>query len=390
MKTRGNTSIQVFNIKSIRRAGLLLLISFGTGMPVMDIAHSDNLKTNSIMSKFIPTKDGRGFDGLSIHPNNEEWVFTECSRELNPDGECHLLKYNPNTKLLQRLVLPEGYLYAHANFSPLGNYIVLDRIPRHDGSVEKMKQSVENGQIVVLRSDGTDFQILPISKGRNLGPIMSPDETKIAFWHRKSLKTERYAGDWSDGEIFEYDLKSKQNILFAGPFHFASGVMSRYTSSDNILLQTYATIDTLSIHGYKKKFHNSEVYMLKRGSTVLPDPLFSDLNDATNPSADTVGNIYSVAWWESNKVGMSFFKKSSSGKIVYWPIPKAVGISGLRQLVAAPNGKYIAFIYVVQGARYSDQKNAIGILDTDCSAWFSVEFPHLRMSIPIAVKTTAK
>jgi hypothetical protein len=55
-------------------------------------SHLVDRKINSI-PEFELQKEGRYFNGLSIHPNGSDWLFGECNFDSNPDGECFILKF---------------------------------------------------------------------------------------------------------------------------------------------------------------------------------------------------------------------------------------------------------------------------------------------------------
>lgn len=339
----------------------------------------------STAPQFTLEKNGRDFDKISIHPNSEEWLFTECSRELNPEGDCHLLRYNINTKQLQRYLLPDGYLYSYASFSPQGNYIVMSRSPKHDGSEEKIRQSFENGEIVMMRSDGTDFRVLPIPKGRNLAPVMSKVETKIAYWRISSQRLPGGDRGWGDFDVHEYDLKTKREVLFVGPFHWVGGGNPQYLSENELMINSYSPRKNGQnmANEYQKKYNYSQVYLLKRGAVDFPVPSFADVEHAQNSSADRAGNIY-LDGQKMPGVGASFFRKAPSGEITLWRRPH---LGALRNATVAPNGQYIAFIYAAEGTRYSARKSAMGLLDTVDSKWLPVDIPSLQSSMPLVVKT---
>ncbi|HEX2530276.1 MAG TPA: hypothetical protein VHK70_02265, partial [Burkholderiaceae bacterium] len=218
-----------------RKFSISVIFSILTGAFLISVTNS-----NVAAPTFVLEKNGRDFDKISIHPNSEDWLFTECSRDLNPHGDCHLLRYNINTKQLQRYLLPDGYLYGYASFSPRGNFIVMNRSPKHDGSEAGIRQSRENGEIAMMRSDGADFRVLPIPKGRNIAPVMSKDETRIAYWRNSDVPqpSGRTAG-FGDFDIREYDLRTHKDSLFAGPFHFYEGGNSQYLSDDEIMINSY-------------------------------------------------------------------------------------------------------------------------------------------------------
>lgn len=336
--------------------------------------------------QFTLEKNGRDFDRISIHPNSEEWLFTECSRELNPEGDCHLLRYNINSKQLQRYILPEGYLYGYASFSPQGNYIVISRSPKHDGSEEMIQQSFENGEIVMMRSDGTDFRVLPIPRGRNLAPIMSKEETKIAYWKISSLRTPGGGRGWGDFDMREYNLKTRQDSLFAGPFHFVSGGNSQYVSENEIMINSYGPRKyAQSMSAYHEKYNSSEVYILNRGAVDMPSPSFIEVKYAVNSSSDGAGNIYLDGLHPNG--GMALLMVSSSGDITSWQRPI---LGALRYVIGAPNGQYISFIYSAEGTRWAEKKSAMGMLDTAHSKWLPVNIPPLRLSKQLVVKFAAE
>lgn len=359
----------------------LLLI----GVIGMNKVHGKSSEVDSPTPQFTLEKNGRDFDRISIHPNSEDWLFTECSRELNPEGDCYVLRYNLTTKRLQRYALPDGYLYGYASFSPQGHYIVMSRTPKNDGSEEKIRQSLENAEIVMMRSDGTNFSVLPIVKGRKLAPFMSKDETKIAYWRPGVLRPPSSKSMSADFDVCEYDLKSQSDFLFAGPYHFFGGGNAQYTSEDEILLSAYGPGKyAQSMSEYQKKYNGSEVYKLKRKSTNLPIPSFTEVEHARNPSVDKVGNVYLTG--QPPSLGSSFSRISPSGEIYYWQEPVNLALSGFRHILAAQNGHYIAFIYVSEGTQYRDQKSAFGRLDTGNSQWTPVAIPALQTSTLLPVR----
>ncbi|MBF0116969.1 MAG: hypothetical protein HQM04_18245, partial [Magnetococcales bacterium] len=304
--------------------------------------------------------------------------FSECSSELEPRGDCHLLKYNMRTHDLYRFIFPNKYIYRHAKYSVSGNYIVLDRRPRPAEQTLASHQRAANlGEIVFMRSDGIDFKVLPLEKGRNLGPIMSKDETKIAFWRRKQWKNERYLGDWSSGEIYEYDLSRNKVSLFAGPFNFINGNMSSYLSSDEILLQTY----TKHPLNDRREYGASEVFKFRRNIKEFPKPSFMDIQSARIPSVDMNGNIY-LSGQEKN--GVSYFRISVNNEKTFWKIPR--DIISMPVIEATPDGKNIIFIYFAYIVENSKKERAFGYFNIESSKWFHLDIPPLASSIAITVK----
>ena len=352
----------------------------------MNTAQGKEVELSHTPQKMVLEKNGRDFDRISVHPNNEDWLFTECSNELNPEGDCHVLKYNINTKQLTRYVLPDGYVYSYASFSPNGTYIVLSRVRKHDGQNGMVPKSEYQGEIAILRSDGSSFRVLPIAKGHNLAPIMSENETKIAYWRSSVERPPGSKSSLADFDIREYDLNTQHDGLFAGPYHFFEGGNSQYISENEILLGSYGPKKhAQSMSEYQKKFNGSQVYKLRRGMEELPNPSHTNIAQARNPSADKQGNIYLEGQYPNG--GSTISQLMPSGNINYWTEP--INFTNFRHLVVAPNGRYLAFVYVAEGTRYREQKSALGLLNFDQSKWLSIFVPPLQTSVPLLVKTSA-
>jgi len=131
-------------------------------------------------------------------------------------------------------------------------------------------------------------------------------------------------------------------------------------------------------------FNGSEVYKLRRGSTEFPAPSFIDIQNASSPSVDKEGNIY-LSGQQLPKFGSAFFRKSPSGETDHWiqPIFQPAGEIN----VVAPNGQYVAFMYVADGTSYADKKRAFGVLNLGTSEWQQVAIPPLQSSTPVIVRT---
>lgn len=374
------------NPNKIKFIGAIFLMFMGVFG--MNEVHAKLPDADPSVSQFTLEKKGRDFAAISIHPNGDEWLFTECTTELDPKGACYVLHYDLKTKQLKRYDLPAGYLYSYANYSPLGNYIVMSRTPKHDSSEEKIQQAIEHSEIVMMRSDGADFRVLPIDQGSKLAPFMSKDETKVAYWRSGVLRPPESRSTSADFDICEYDLVTKSDHLFAGPHHFFGGGNAQYVSSDEILLGSYGPGKYAQSMGeYLKKFNGSEVYKLKRKTVDLPSPSFTTIEHARNPSVDKDGNVYLTG--QPPTLGSSFARISPSGEIQYWREPINLGLSGFRQILASPNGRYIAFIYVAEGTNYRDQKSAFGRLETTSSLWTPMTIPalHTAALVPIRLAT---
>lgn len=355
----------------------------------MSSAHSGQEAANQSDAPQFETDPakGRDFREISVHPNGEELLFVECSRELDPDGGCSVLRYHLTAKNLQRYTLPDGYFYITASFSPLGNYVVMSRVPKHDGSQEKVRQAHENSEIVLMKTDGTDFKVLPLAKGNKVAPIMSPDETRVAYW-RSTLRPSGSKTLSSQFDVWEVNLNTRQDSLYAGPFSFFERSKLQYLSQDDILVGTWGPKEyAQSMTAYDKKYNNSHVYRIQRGMTTLSEPMLTEVEWASSPSIDKTGNLY----FKGQRPGISLFRKTVQGEIEQWkwPVRYAPGEwgGGPQNLIADPNGSYIAFTYEIKGTYSRDHKRGIGLLITQTSEWRVLNIPSPQASTQITVKT---
>lgn len=336
----------------------------------------------------VDPRKGRDFREISVHPNGQELLFTECVYDpnLDPAGDCYVLRYQLTTKNLQRYALPAGYVYSTASFSPQGNYVLMSRVPKIGVSEEKVRQAYENSEIVLMKTDGTDFKVLPLAKGDKVAPIMSPDETRVAYW-RSTVRPPGSKSFSSQFDMWEVNLNTGQDSLYAGPFIFFERSRLQYLSQDELLVGAWGPKEyAQSMTAYEKKYNNSSVYRIQRGMTTLPEPILTEVAHAGLPSVDKTGNLY----FKGERPGLSLFRKTVQGEIEQWmwPVRYSPGEwgGGPQNLVIDPSGSYIAFTYEIKGTYSRDHKRGIGLLITHTSEWRILNIPSLHLSAPIAVK----
>ncbi len=377
--------------KGFNKVACPLLLAFAIAMGVyVSSAKGEQAMGNAPVSQFEtdPTK-GRDFRELSVHPGGEELLFVECSREMDPAGDCYVLRYHLATKNLQRYALPAGFFYTTASFSPRGNYVLMSRVPKtgRNEEEEKVRQAYGNTEIVLMKTDGTEFKVLPLEKGVKVAPIMSQDEMRVAYW-RATLRPPGSKSFSSKFDVWEVNLKTGQDNLYAGPFAFFERQRLQYLSQDEMLVGAYGPKEyAQSMTAYDKKYNNSHVYRIQRGMTTLPEPILTEVAWANLPSFDKAGNIY----FKGARPGISLFRKTVQGEIEQWKWPDRYfpGESGggWYDLGPAPNGSYIAFVYEFKGTSARDGKRGVGLLMTQTSEWRVLNIPPLQSSTQIAVKT---
>ncbi len=331
----------------------------------------------SSLPPFELEKEKREFRWLSIHPDGERWLITECTDRVHPPRHnCYLFLYNLRTKQYQRYELPEDYIYDEAEFSPSGQYIVGKRIPYFDTvSFKEFEQALRNTQIFRMRVDGSDFRVLPIPEGMVSRPLMSPDETKVAFWLAGKIGRARGRTLAVNYELYEHDLSSGETHLFAGPFYLDLVGGFAYRDNNHIVAQAYGSISSGKFgYDYRKRVNSSEVYCFVRGQTALSDPCVIDVRSASMPTLDTSSDLYVIG--TDKKLGFSVFEIVRSEQMHrIWKLPDQTK-GQLASLVAAPDGSYLGFIYPTDQPK--DTHFGLGILDLTRQRWVSVAIPLPR------------
>ena len=371
----------------------IVLIALSMGVCMGSSESQQTMRNTPELQFETDPMKGRDFREISMHPNGQELLFTECvyDPKLDPAGDCHVLRYQLATKNLQRYALPAGYVYSTASFSSQGNYVLMSRVPKIGLSEEKVRQAYENSEIVLMKTDGTDFKVLPLAKGDKLAPIMSPDEMRVAYW-RATLRPPGSKSFSSEFDVWEVNLNTGQDSLYAGPFAFFERSRLQYLSQDELLVGAYGSITMLREHAqsmteYEKKYNNSSVYRIKRGMTMLPEPILTEVAHASFPSVDKTGNLY----FNGDRPSLSLFRKTTQGEIEQWkwPLRYAPGESGggWHDLVPAPDGSYIAFVYEIKGTATREGKRGVGLLMTHTSEWRILNIPSLQSSSQITVTT---
>ena len=358
------------------REKLFKFISAGLSLLATNPASSYD---NSKFPPFHLIEPHRGFQHISIHPNDDEWLITE-SAEKN-----YLLLYSFRTGGLQRYELPGQYKYMFAAFSPSGKQIVMVRKESLPGEMMSDRLAeLKTSEIAVMNKDGSAFRTLPATKGIIAGATFSPDEKKIAYWIGKTIRKPGSKSLISDFDVREYDLITSADRLFAGPFNFTDISGLSYLSDSTIIVGAYSPrLQPGEIWDYKKKFNDSEIFQFDRGQTEIPIPKFSNHYYANSPAADGKKNIFFIDF--PVNAGQSLTKISNDGKSVSWRVPN-FGSSDIYKLFASPSGKYVAFTYGAYSINSGKGNFSIGIFRTDEETWSSLPVPFPSEGSPIVVR----
>ncbi len=335
---------------------------------------------HSVVQRFNVDLNGRGYRWISIHPDGERWLITECTDRIGPPREnCFLFLYNIKTKHYQRYDLPSSYFYADAQFSMSGRLIVAIRRPiPADDSQQEIERVQGESEILLLDTEERKFRTIPLRKGRYKTPLMSPDETRVAYWSAQIVRPEGSKTSTSGYELHEFDLRSGRDSLFSSSVRFFLADRFQYRDPDHILADAYGPLFSgKTSFGYLKKFNFSQLYCFDRELQQLSDPCVTEVAWASKPSFDQHGNLF--LYGQHQKFGVGLFKISEQEIKKFWKLP-SVADQGISSLVVAPAGNYLAFTYPTASARRIKNHRALGLFDVQNERWISLLLPQPETS----------
>ncbi len=312
---------------------------------------------------------------MSIHPDGERWLISECTDRIEPPRmNCYLFLYNQINRSYQRYALPAGFIYADAQFSSTGTWIVgvRTKLPENNSYEEKVR-SYAASEIFMLRVDGTGFRIVSAPKGRIRYPTLAPDESKVAYWVSGRVRRPHSKTTFMDFDIHEFDLISGKDALFAGTykFYFVNGL--KYKNNSELVADAFGPAEFITSMGsYAEKFGSSEVYLFRRGVHEFPKPKFSSIPSATSPTFSKSGRTFVLGSTKSH--GLSIVETNEDGEIRHWRIPM-LARQGMASISVSPTDAYIVFLYPTTSASSPDVKNSLGIFDLLEERWVPVSLP---------------
>ncbi len=341
---------------------------------------------NSRSPPFEAAKAGRGFQNISVHPNGDEWLISEFSNALTTYDIGYLFIYSLKNHSYHRLDLPADYSYLGASFSSTGEQIVFVRQPpSKKGGHDDVMNSYARGEIVIMNRDGSDYRVLPMPPNRIVCPKLSPSGKKVAYLVASSDKPPGRGTFMAYYDIWEFDLSSKENKLFAGPLTFYHAKMISYLSESEIIVGGMYPFETGTAErpDYLGQYQSSQIFRIKRGMRFAPEPSYYDLPYAKYPTVDRPGNIfYETA---PSKIGFSLTRKDIHGNTTIWRAPR-MNMAAVSQYTVDPGGAYVAFIYGGPPIKSTEGTSALGYFDLKTEKWISVNPPPMSESILIPLK----
>ena len=308
---------------------------------------------------------GREFSSLSVHPNSQELLFLESRKDVPEFSK--LLRYHLDTGKLQYYELPTEYNYLSAAFSPSGKFIVMWRMPVIHGDRYALRAATAKSEIVVMRSDGSERNVLVLREGLKMRPVMSHDDRHIAYWRGEVNERGRTSSRWN--EVWEFDLKTGTDKRFGGRYYYCgTGRMQYFHGEGKLLINGYGPIkrgtqDTISAVNFKDPYkkrsdpsashpsthdevlNGSFIFAISRGATDYPEPNASDVPEQTNPSLNANHDLYFVS---AHYLKTTFYKKTIGGVLSDLGYPRGP-MGEIYNAVVLPDSSHIAYVFVYRG-----------------------------------------
>ena len=223
--------------------------------------------------------------------------------------------------------------------------------------------------------------MLPIPKGFVKRPAMSPDGTKVAYWRAATTRPPGARTWLADFDLWEFDLASGENRLFAGEHRFflANGV--QYTSSDEVLVNADSpTSIPMSIFEYHAKYGYNQVYFLKRGMRQLPPPAYAEVKSVRAAAIANKNRIYLLG--EPPPHGISIVEMAENGVKQRWRVPYLTR-DGISSVFGSPREAYLLFTYPSVPLRSSGPATGIGMFDLQEKRWFPISIQQPEVALPL-------
>lgn len=367
-------------VSSILAVLLMALMSVGQAMAAEIVIH----ETNSATVVLEPATR-RFARSISIHPNGQEWLISELVDEPSGQSGWHLLRYDMANDRLYRYQLPEGYIYEQTRYSERGDWVVMTRSPRHDGTPESAQRAFMMCDFVLLNMTNRSLRIIPVGGRFVTNAVLSPDLKRIAYWSTElinlSASTRIKTGR---KDLFEYDLELGRHRLFAGPYQFGEGGRINYVDQDTLVVGAWWPRE----YEAKESMAN-QVYTLRRGMTgpIWPEDFAPDVYYATYPSFDSSHRLSVYAHLKT--LGMGLFSIASN-RIDVWKTPydksRPSMIPQVFNALASPTGDYLVMVYTYN-SHDRMQRMAFALLDFKKSLWRNVAIPAFETAtvIPVTV-----
>lgn len=124
----------------------------------------------------------RGMTACLI-PNNYDAIY--CAR-FTTNKESEIWRVNFKTGVEEVILSQPGKSFSTPQLSPDGKWLLVT------GSSKSEKEKIDNTDIFVVRTDGTQLTQLTYHPGNDLSPVWSPDGKSIFFLSQRGSVEKNY------------------------------------------------------------------------------------------------------------------------------------------------------------------------------------------------------
>jgi len=116
-------------------------------------------------------------------PNNYDAIY--CAR-FTTNKESEIWRVNFKTGVEEVILSQPGKSFSTPQLSPDGKWLLVT------GSSKSEKEKIDNTDIFVVRTDGTQLTQLTYHPGNDLSPVWSPDGKSIFFLSQRGSVEKNY------------------------------------------------------------------------------------------------------------------------------------------------------------------------------------------------------
>lgn len=344
----------------------------------------------SVPTTVIPPKeppDWRDFRTVSAHPDGEQIVFVECDRDI--PANCRVLRMNLKKNELFYYALPPEYTYSEAYFSPSGNKIAMIRVSTQ---FTTLPDNLEHREIVVMNSDGSGYEVIPLALGAKTRPTFNTAEDHLAFWRAKPR--EAGAKSIASGyDVWEYDFKTQKEKIFSVSYRFFEGGEIHYLPNESeMLVSAFVPLEDsasfeLSTSEYISKYP-TQIFKLKRdekkwNTSMVNNPFFYS---STAAQFSIMKNNDMILKASTLKGYMSIYKQEKNGAFFEWSARQLWNEFDIATMMySAMSGDKLIGIFNDKNQQQKSTSKRFLMLDMIRNEWSALIIPVIKTATPIGV-----
>ena len=357
---------------------ILILIFIGvTKMNASGFGLGDSVSRKETVEKYDKIMN------MSFSPDSKKLLFDR----IRDDRPAMIHVYNLETGALSAYKPPQGEGWYEARYSFDGKRIAFSINPENRES-GKLKQDLANSQIALMEPNGKNVRKITHTTGFKIYPSFSHDNKKVIFAKAGKLG-QHMPGTFHDipaifYDVYEVDLEKEREYRLtrfkfdeiSPPFYLPDDetiIFSAYGAPNEYpgiveddrkaiwkekeklyakSIQGFGTINTSHWRGALR----DNIYIVKKGQSELPEPLFRSKDNLYSPQITTKGMIYFKNPWDIYQ-----YSPDGNHRRITNVIDRAKAI---RSYSISPDGALLAIV-VYDDADHEREKTKIVIYNAN-------------------------